>query len=437
MRKFNASRLREIMKAEKVTGRQLAARVGLTNVSISRILHGRQQPSRANAAKIARVFGLGVDDFYRSAAAAGRPGNFDGRALAALRKSRGISPQEVAQQIGRDVTWLKEIESARTWPDAGELARLAEALDVAPEQLQWRPAESFRGQRLREARQRRGVGPHALAAALAIEAERLLLWEADEETPSVGELQRTEQILGLAPGALRDPSGALDVGELVPPPAPDAAAPQRQDVVERIRRFLGSLTVPQCQQVLAYAQGLASQRLTLRTAPAAEAAPPAATAAPAQPAGRGFVEVSQHELPEGQDWRPFYVPVVDAIAAGAATETTQAEDYPPGWAESFVAYRNAPEGSFAVRVSGDSMTPQYRDGDMIVVAPHREARGGETAVVVYEDPTTGVRLSRLKRLRLDSGMVVLESLNPDYPPVEIDASLLIRAWPLLAHLPRA
>jgi transcriptional regulator with XRE-family HTH domain len=431
MQRFNADKLRERMKAEKITGRDLAARVGLTNVSISRILNGKQQPSRANAQRIARVFGLEAADFYRPDAP-DEPGGFDGRALAAIRTDRGMERAELARRIRRDLQWVQDVESGRVRPDSAQRKRLAEALDVSPDRLKFRPAPDFSPRRLRQLRLQRGVGPHALAAAMAVAPERLLLFEAGEQTPSAGEVQRAEQILGLSPGSLC----ARQAGAKPASPSPASLLPpgpeDRGEILRRIRQMLQRLTGSQCLQVLAYAQGLSGQRVGAR----AESSLPAGAAATAAQPQRGFLEVSSHELPEDQDWRPLYVPVIDNIAAGAGAETVEAEEFPPGWAESFVAWPNAPEGSFAVRVRGDSMAPDYCDGDMLIVQPGRQARPGEVSVVVYEDPKQGVRLSRLKRLGIEPDAVVLESINPEYSPVRLDRDRLLRAWPVLDHLPR-
>jgi phage repressor protein C with HTH and peptisase S24 domain len=196
--------------------------------------------------------------------------------------------------------------------------------------------------------------------------------------------------------------------------------------------LLASLTQTQCLQALAYIQGL----ITREDAPARAAGTSGPRLSQTGQAGQGFLEVSEPDLPAEQDWRPFYVPIIDNIAAGAGTDTLQAEQFPPGWAESFVAFPDAPEGAFAVRVRGDSMAPRYHDGDLIIVDPARQGRSGEPAVVVYQDPSTGARLSRLKRLRLGSDRAVLESLHPDYPPVELTGEDLIAAYGVYRHLPR-
>ena len=128
--------------------------------------------------------------------------------------------------------------------------------------------------------------------------------------------------------------------------------------------------------------------------------------------------------------------MIDNVAAGAAVETTEAEEFPPGWAESFVAYKDAPEGAFAVRVAGDSMAPQYLDGDMLIADPNRESNDGDLCIVIYSDIDTGARHARFKRLRYQDHTVVLESLNPKYSPVKLPQKCIIHAYHILAHMPK-
>jgi phage repressor protein C with HTH and peptisase S24 domain/DNA-binding XRE family transcriptional regulator len=412
------------MKSRHMTGRELARRVDLTNVSISRILHGKQKPSRPTVAKLAGVFSVSPDAFYHPGPAVA-PGGFDGKALAALRTDLGIGREDLADAVGFAQQRLADLETGREVATQQEMDALASALDVEPDRLRWRPAEDFSGPRLRLLRSQAGLTPAALSSAAGVPAERLLLWEVGEQTPSVGEAARVEQILG----ADRAPQANPGASE-------PATAPTRGEALERIRSRLETMTTPQCLQVLAYVQGLSAAQRSAHL-PRQQGQPPASsTRQTGHHAHPGFVEVSEPDVPPGQDWTPFFVPVIDNIAAGAGSDTLQAEQFPPGWAESFVAYRDAPPGAFAVRVSGDSMAPIYQDGDMIIVDPARQASTGESAVVVYQDPAGGARLARLKRLVVRDDQVVLESLNTDYPPVHLPGRDLIRAYSVYRHLPR-
>lgn len=77
------------------------------------------------------------------------------------------------------------------------------------------------------------------------------------------------------------------------------------------------------------------------------------------------------------------VPLINRVAAGKAGEFGDLS-YPAGVADAYVAapdLPDAPAGAlFAVKVTGDSMMPEYREGDVIIVGPG-EARDGDDCVV--------------------------------------------------------
>lgn len=148
----------------------------------------------------------------------------------------------------------------------------------------------------------------------------------------------------------------------------------------------------------------------------------------------GFRTIEPEQLPEDA-WQAGYVPVISRIAAGEGLDTEEAEAHPPGWADEFLLYKDAPPGAFAVRVVGDSMRPDYAEGDMIVVDPRRHADRG-VCVVIYEDGGDGARRARLKRLRRRGRQAVLESINPDYSPVAIPLDRVCAAYEVYDHLPR-
>ncbi|KPF94463.1 helix-turn-helix transcriptional regulator [Rhodopseudomonas palustris] len=69
------------------------------------------------------------------------------------------------------------------------------------------------------------------------------------------------------------------------------------------------------------------------------------------------------------------------------------------------------EHAYALEISGDSMKPAYRDGDIIVVSPGTAIRRGDRVVV----RTTGGEVMVKELKRRTTKIVELASLNPSHP----------------------
>lgn len=86
-----------------------------------------------------------------------------------------------------------------------------------------------------------------------------------------------------------------------------------------------------------------------------------------------------------------------------------------GWDE--VPLPWAPEdGSYALEVTGDSMLPLYRDGDIIVVSPTAQVRRGDRVVVRTKDGEVLVKVLHRQTARI----LELHSLNADHAPRVIE-----------------
>jgi phage repressor protein C with HTH and peptisase S24 domain len=80
-----------------------------------------------------------------------------------------------------------------------------------------------------------------------------------------------------------------------------------------------------------------------------------------------------------------------------------------GWDE--IAFPSVDdEHAYALEISGDSMQPAYRDGDVIVVSPAAPVRRGDRVVVKTRNGEVTVK--ELKRRTSKS--IELRSLNPDH-----------------------
>jgi len=87
-----------------------------------------------------------------------------------------------------------------------------------------------------------------------------------------------------------------------------------------------------------------------------------------------------------------------------------------GWDE--VALPQASdEHAYALEISGDSMKPAYRDGDIIVVSPGTPIRRGDRVVV----KTTGGEVMVKELKRRTTKTLELQSLNPVHADRTVDA----------------
>jgi SOS-response transcriptional repressor LexA len=113
------------------------------------------------------------------------------------------------------------------------------------------------------------------------------------------------------------------------------------------------------------------------------------------------------------------IPVVSWVLAGkwgAADETFQEEDTEE-WIESDIKGAH----NFALRVKGDSMEPEFNEGDIIIVSPHDKAMSGDYVVAKNdEEEATFKQYKRFDNTR------ILHPLNPKYPDIVLNKDLEYR-----------
>jgi phage repressor protein C with HTH and peptisase S24 domain len=81
-----------------------------------------------------------------------------------------------------------------------------------------------------------------------------------------------------------------------------------------------------------------------------------------------------------------------------------------GWDEISLPEVGDPN-AYALEISGDSMEPVFRDGDVIIVSPSAPVRRGDRVVV----RTHGGEVMAKELLRQSARRVELASLNPAHP----------------------
>lgn len=81
----------------------------------------------------------------------------------------------------------------------------------------------------------------------------------------------------------------------------------------------------------------------------------------------------------------------------------------------FLHRKGNPANMVMMRVEGDSMQPEIMNNDVVLLdQSKKEIRTGRIFAVGFEDAIY------LKRIDMLPGKFVLKSVNPDYPPVELD-----------------
>lgn len=134
---------------------------------------------------------------------------------------------------------------------------------------------------------------------------------------------------------------------------------------------------------------------------------------------------SDHALPARL--RSREIPVVSWAAAGEASDY---EDLASQIDETVGTHVTDPN-AFAVIVEGDSMEPELKAGDRVVVAPNLEARNGDVVLVKLKDGR--VMLKKFRRIGPNGGTIRLLSENLKYEPLEFRSSRnssFIRRWNL-------
>lgn len=123
--------------------------------------------------------------------------------------------------------------------------------------------------------------------------------------------------------------------------------------------------------------------------------------------GGEFLLETGYMKPQKQWGNIKRVPVISWVRAGAWKEAHDTENY-----SEFV--ETATKGEFALIVEGDSMEPEFREGDLIVVDPYRKQENNDYVVVCNADYE-----ATLKQLKKYGKTRVLHPLNPKYDDIEL------------------
>ncbi|MGN0107136.1 MAG: LexA family protein [Hominilimicola sp.] len=112
------------------------------------------------------------------------------------------------------------------------------------------------------------------------------------------------------------------------------------------------------------------------------------------------------------------IPVIGRVAAGTGCfAENNIIDYEPIEANDV---RDGEDYAF-LRVVGDSMYPEFKEGDLVLVRCQTSVDSGSFAVVII-DNEDGV----IKRVVYDKDFIELQSINPMYPPRRFEGNDVMR-----------
>ncbi len=109
-----------------------------------------------------------------------------------------------------------------------------------------------------------------------------------------------------------------------------------------------------------------------------------------------------------------FVPVINKVAAGYPVDFDDM-GYPVGFADDYIKCPDiADPNAFAVRIIGDSMMPDYWEGNIVVFSPSRAVDNGDDCFVRFSDPHE----TTFKQVYFqEDGSVMLQPRNKKYPPL--------------------
>lgn len=122
-------------------------------------------------------------------------------------------------------------------------------------------------------------------------------------------------------------------------------------------------------------------------------------------------------------------PLPLAVCRVEAGFPSPADDYMEGSLDLNKHVIKHPSATYFVRASGDSMTGAgIFDGDLLIVDRSLEPVHGRVAIVEVDGQLTVKRLYKL------NGVLLLQSENENYPPIELQEGNEVVVWGVVTHV---
>jgi SOS-response transcriptional repressor LexA len=131
------------------------------------------------------------------------------------------------------------------------------------------------------------------------------------------------------------------------------------------------------------------------------------------------------------------IPVISAIQAGKMKEIAQPYAVGDGYAAIYVDDGYSP-WAFALEIEGDSMTPDYQEGDLVIIEPEWMPRPGECVAARNGREEATFKKYRQRGIGSDGNDIFeLVPLNENYPTVRSDETPLTIIGVMAEHRRKA
>ena len=108
--------------------------------------------------------------------------------------------------------------------------------------------------------------------------------------------------------------------------------------------------------------------------------------------------------------------MINRVSAGYPKDFTDLS-YPPRVADHYVSCPDVQDrDAFAARVFGDSMTPKYREGDVVIFSPALPPRDGDDCFVRFADGQTTFKRVFFESAEKGASVLRLQPRNERYRP---------------------
>ena len=127
-------------------------------------------------------------------------------------------------------------------------------------------------------------------------------------------------------------------------------------------------------------------------------------------------QLAEQSAPNVEKVSTNSVPVINKVSAGYPQDFTDLS-YPRGVADDYIGCPDLEDkDAFAARVHGDSMTPKYREGDIVIFSPAAVIKSGDDCFVRFEDGTTTFKRVFMEKNEAEEEVLRLQPRNGRYRP---------------------